>query len=288
MAGVVVTAAGLLLVGLYALHASWTTPAAAALGALVALGVSPWPGLLSAWGDGEALVALGFLLPAAALLARHASSSSAVAAGFVLAAGALAQPLLAAAAVLGTAAVALAGNGDRRRTASRLGLALGIALVTAAPGLRPLARALSAREALAIAAAVRPLELALFAASLLLAALAPLLFRRAVERRSAGARIALGLVGVLGAALLLLRVHAWLASGQLSRETRAALARAALVTGPLDAVCAADAERDFVPALAGRPAGEPGVWIPHVYDDEWAGRDKRACTLRLDDLAQAP
>ena len=52
---VVAAAAGLLLVGLFALHATWAPPRAAALGSLVALAVSPWPAFLSLWGEGEAL-----------------------------------------------------------------------------------------------------------------------------------------------------------------------------------------------------------------------------------------
>ena len=83
---VAVAAAGLLLVGLFALHATWAPPRAAALGALVGLAAAPWPGTLVPWGEGEALLALGLALPAAALLLGHASRSSAVAAAMLLAA----------------------------------------------------------------------------------------------------------------------------------------------------------------------------------------------------------
>ena len=281
---VVAAAAGLLLVGLFALHATWAPPRAAALGSLVALAASSWPGFLSLWGEGEALLALVFLLPAVALLLGHASRSSAVAAAVLLAAGALAQPLLAVLALALASAAALARRGPVAPLARRLAGSGFLALILAAPGLLPLARAASAREWVAIATASRTHELVPFAASLLLAALAPLAFVQAAERRSAAARAAVAGVSVLAALLLLARVHGWFASGQLSESTRAALSRAAQVTTPLDAICAGEGERDFVPALAGRRAGEPGVWIPWIYADEWARRERRPCRVRLDDL----
>ena len=132
---VVAGAASLLLVGLFALHATWAPPRAAALGALLGLAAAPWPGFLAPWGEGEALLALAFALPAAALLVGHASRSSAVAAAMLLAAAALAQPVLAALVGLGAA-----GAAARREGLGRPGLALGLALVLAAPGLWPLAR----------------------------------------------------------------------------------------------------------------------------------------------------
>jgi hypothetical protein len=271
---VVARAAGLLLVGLFALNATWAPPPAAALGSLVALAVSPWPGLVSLWGEGEALLALGFLLPAAALLLGHVSRSSAVAAALLLAAGTLAQPLLAALAVGLVGLVTLGRPGPIRPSARRLPLSLLLALVLAAPGLWPLARAISAREALEVASGVSGWthELPPFALGLMLAAFAPLAFVQAAPRRSGAARAAATGAASLAALLLVVRVHGWFASGQLSETTRAALARAAAVTRPLDAICAGERERDFVPALAGRRAGEPGVWIPAVYADEWARR----------------
>jgi len=285
---VVALAAGLLLVGLFALNATWAPAPAAALGSLVALAVSPWPGLLSLWGEGEALLALGFLLPAAALLLGHASRSSAVAAALLLAAGALAQPLLAAVAVGLVGLVTLGRTGPLRPSPRRLALSVLLALVLAAPGLGPLARAISAREALEVATGVSAWkELPPFALGLTLAALAPLGFLQAAPRRSGAARAAAG-VALLAALLLVARVHGWFASGQLSESTRAALARAAAVTGPLDAICAGEAERDFVPALAGRRAGEPGVWIPAVYADEWARRESKPCRARLETLRARP
>ena len=176
---VVVAAAGLLLVGLFALHATWAPPWVAALGAAAALGAMPWPAALSAWGDGEALLALGLALPAVALVVGHVSRSSAVAAGLLLAAAALCQPLLCA---LLLAALAL----GRRGGAGRLALACVLALVLAGPGLWPLARALSAREGMALARAVRPGELVALAVGLALAASFPLALVRLAEPRSRG------------------------------------------------------------------------------------------------------
>jgi len=288
LVAVVAAAAGLLLVGLFALHAIWTPPLAAALGSLVALAVSPWPSFLSAWGEGEALLALGFLLPAAALLLGHVSRSSAVAAAVLLGAGALAQPALATGALALVAAVGFSRRGPVGPAARRLAGSALVALVLAAPGLLPLARAVSAREALAIATASRTQELLPFAFALLLATLAPLAFVQAAGRRTSAARAAVAGASVLAALLLVVRVHGWFASGQLSEGTRAALARAARVTTPLESICAGEGERDFVPALAGRRAGEPGVWIPRVYADEWARRESRPCRARLEDLRARP
>jgi hypothetical protein len=206
----------------------------------------------------------------------------------LLAAGALAQPVLAAAAVGLAAAVALARRGPARVLARRLVLALLLALVLAAPGLWPLARALSAREALAIATATRTHELPGFALGLLLAVLAPLVFVRSAERRSTAARAAAAGVAVLAASLWIVRVHGWVGAGQLSASTRAALSRAAQVTRPLASICAGEGERDFVPALAGRRAGEPGVWIPTVYADEWSRRERQPCDTRLEELVPRP
>lgn len=285
---VVAGAGGLVLVGLFSLQATWAPPWAAAAGALVALAVAPWPAFLSPWGEGEALVALSFALPAAALLVGRASRSSGVAAALLLAASALAQPLLAAAvAGLGSAAL-LARARPKAPAARRVAGTLGLALVLAAPGLLPLARALSAREALAIASADRAPGLAPFAFGLLLAALAPLALGRAALRGTRLDRTALAAVAGLAALLLILRVHGWLASGQLDARTRAALARAAREVAPLAPVCAPEGVRDFVPALAGRPPGEPGVWIPAVYSDEWSRRERRACAVRLEALAGGP
>ena len=284
---VVAAAAGLVLVGLFALHATWAPPQAAALGSLVALAVAPWPGFLSVWGEGEALVALAFLLPAAALLIGHASRSSAVAAAVLLAAGALAQPALAACVLLLACASVLGRRGPVIPAPGRLAGSALLALVLASPGLVPLARALSARELLATLTASRTHELAPFAFGLLLAALAPLAFVQAAPRRSAASRAAVAGATLLAGLLLVARVHGWFASGQLSETTRTALARVAAVTSPLASICAGEGERDFVPALAGRRAGEPGPWMPRVYADEWARRERRPCDARLSDFGAA-
>ena len=276
---VVVAAAGLLLVGLFALHATWAPPWAAALGAVVGLAAVPWPGALSAWGEGEGLLALAFALPAVALIVGHHSRSSAVAAGMLLAASALVQPLLAAGMLLAAAVVL-----RRRGSAERLVLALALAFALAGPGLWSLARSLSLREGVALARAVRPGELLSLAIGLAAAASFPLALVRLAEPRSRAGRLATAGLAAVGAALLVARVHGWVASGQLPPDTRAALARAATETKPLDALCASEGVRDWVPALAGREAGEPGPWIPPVYADEWAARTPRACGVRLEEF----
>jgi hypothetical protein len=280
---VVVVAAGLSLIGLFALHATWVPPKAAALGALVGLAAAPWPGTFAPWGAGEALLALGLALPAAALLVGHASRSSALAAGTLLAAALLAQPLVAAL-VVGLA-IGAALRRCRPGAAGgphRLALAAALALVLAAPGLWPLARALSAREAGAVALSTRPDEWPVCALGLVLAAFAPLLFLRLAVPGSRGVRLVTAALVTVGTGLLVARVHGWIASGQLSAPARAALVRVAAETGPLESVCAAEPVRDWVPALAGRAAGEPGPWIPPVYADEWALRPRRPCNIRLE------
>jgi hypothetical protein len=276
---VVVGAAGLLLVGLFALHATWAPARAAALGALVGLAAAPWPGLVRPWGEGEGLLALAFALPAAALLVGHASRSSAVAAGMLLAASALAQPVLAAPPL---GAGAGAGKQGPREGRSRRALSGILALLLAAPGLRPLAQSLSLREAEGILLSVSPRELLPFALGFVLVAFAPLVFLRLAEPRSRSGRLATVALAAIGAALLVAQVHGWIASAQLPPPVRAALLHLPLETGPLESVCAPEGARDWVPALAGREAGEPGPWIPPVYADEWALRPRRTCRARLE------
>ena len=278
----VVAAAGLVLVGLFALHATWAPPRVAALGALVGLAAAPWPGTLSAWGEGEALLALAFALPAAALLVGHASRSSALAAGMLWAASGLAQPLLAAGLLL-VVTVRL----GRRGTAGRLVPAFALTAALAAPGLWPLAQSLSSREAMALGRSVRLGELLALALGLALAAAAPLALVRLAEPRSRAGRLATAGLAAVGAALLIARVHGWVASGQLPAPTRDALARAAAGANPLNTLCAPEGVREWVPALAGRAAGERGPWVPPVYADEWAARPPRPCSSRLEDFVSA-
>jgi hypothetical protein len=279
---VVAAAAALLLVGLFSLHATWANPHAAATGALVGLAASPWPAFLALWGDGEALVALALLLPAAALVVGHASRSSAVAAALLLAAGALAQPVLAAATLLACAGFILLGASPPRR-ATRLLAILGLALAFAGPGLMPLAGALSFGEALHAVRSVRASELLWFAFGVLCASLAPLAFREQGSRRVSssgrGAQVSIALAAAL---LLGIRVHGWFGTAQLRADARAALARAAERVPPLSAICAGDDVRDFIPALIGRRAGEPGVWVPVTYSEEWARRDAWPCDTTLE------
>jgi hypothetical protein len=89
-------------------------------------------------------------------------------------------------------------------------------------------------------------------------------------------------LAAVAAALLVARVHGWVASGQLPAPVQAALTRVSSEAGPLDAVCAPEGVRDWVPALAGHEAGEPGPWVPPVYADEWARRPRHTCAARLE------
>jgi hypothetical protein len=276
---VLAASAALVLVGLFALHATRTNPSSAAAGALVGLALLPWPACLGPWGDGEALLALAFLLPAAALASGRSSRSSAVAAALLLAAGALAQPALASAAALACAAVTLRA---RPRRPVRLVAIVGLALVFAGPGLLPFASALSLREALTAVQSVHPSAILWFAFAVLSAWLAPLAFREQDWLRMRGARRARMGIALAAALLLGIRVHAWFRAGELPADVRSALENAAARVPPLSAICAADGVRDFIPALAGRRAGGVGVWVPAEYSEEWAQRETWACDTTLD------
>ncbi len=275
-------AAGLLLVGLFALHATWAPPWVAALGAVAGLAAAPWPGALSPWGEGEGLLALAFALPAVALLVGHASRSSAVAAGMLLAAAALAQPLLAAGMLLAAAV----GRG-RRGAPAGSSWPWPSRWRSRPPACGPW-RGLSrcARSWPWLGRCGRPRSSRLPSGWLSRLSFPLALVRLADPRWRAGRLAASGLA-VVGAALLVVRVHGWVASGQLPALTRDALARAAAGTRPLDALCAPEGARDWVPALAAREAGEPGPWIPTVYADEWAARTPRPCGARLEDFASS-
>jgi hypothetical protein len=262
-------AAGALL-GLFALLATRRPPWTAAAAALLALGLVPWPEWLRALGPVDATLALAFVLPGAALAAEHRSRASAVAAGFLFAAGALAQPVLALAALAAGALVAR--RAAPGLVAPRLALVAGTAVLFAWPGLWPLARALSADEARAALSRQGLADVAWLAGGLALVVVAPLAVAP-LERR--GRRVVWA--AALGSAVLFVaRVHLWIASGQLPPGDLAALRRAA-EGPPLSALCAPEGLRDWVPAIAGRPAGDPGPWIPLVYRDEWEARPRREC-----------
>jgi hypothetical protein len=277
---VLLAAAACALLGLFALHATWAPSWPAALGALVSLAVAPWPGTLRLFGEGEALLALAFALPGAALLAGHASRSSAAAAALLFAAAAQAQPLLAATALVSGWAVAAK---LRPREGLSRGLSCGaLALLLSSAGLVPLARALSLRETVSLASSVRLSDLLPFTVGLLALALMPVALLRLDPGRAR--RLPAAALALVGAALLLLRVHGWIAAGQLPAAEHAALVRLRAEAPPLEVVCAADPARDWVPAIAGRAAGEPGPWIPAVYAEEWARRTRRPCGRRLEDV----
>jgi hypothetical protein len=263
-------AAGVALLGLFSLLATRTPPWTAALAALLGLGVAPWPEWLRAPGPADAVLALAFLLPAATLAAAHRSRASAVAAGFLLAAGALAQPLLALVALAGAALVL--SRVDPRAAPPRLALVAATALLLAGPGLVPMASSLSAGEVRAAIGGVTGADLAWLAGGLAAVAVAPLAAAPLARRGGAVA----GAAGIAAAFLFAARVHLWMAAGQVAPGDLARLERAAEARS-LEPLCASDGLRDWVPALAGRPVGEPGPWIPAVYRDEWEARTRLGC-----------
>jgi hypothetical protein len=271
----------LVLVGAYGLHATWAPADAAALGALVGLSLVPWPAALSVFGDVEALAALAFLLPAAALVVGHRSRSSAVAAGVLLGAGSLAQPVLAAVVVVASLAFAVARAREPRAALLRVAAIVALGLATAAPGLLRLARALSAAEVSDVVRSTRAAEVLWLALGILGAILPVLALQGPLGGRLGSGRVARPAIAVAAAVILLVRLCAWVGAGQLAPPVRAGLRSAATIVPPLSALCAPDGIRDFVPALAGRPAGEPGVWVPPPDADEWARRARVACGFTL-------
>jgi len=179
--------------------------------------------------------------------------------------------------LLGGCGAALRSRPSGGARLARLAASFVLALVLATPGLWPLVRALSPRELASILTSPQAGALVAFAWALPLLALAPRLVDRLAAARGHRGRTASLLLALACAALLLVRVGAWVAAGQLPSATRAALVRAAARTSLVDAVCAPAGVRDWVPALVGRAAGEPGPWIPAVYADEWAARRPQPC-----------
>jgi hypothetical protein len=275
---VFVAAIAALLVGLFALEATWLPPAAAALGALSGLAVAQGFDWLALWGSGEAFLCLGLVLPASALVLGHVSRSSVFAAGMLFAAGLVAQPLLAVA-VWTTCAVVLLARRSRRALC-RLTLVSGATACLGGPGLVPALSALSARE-LVMILSPSARDLAAFlggSGALLLGGLLARQLTPWARRKRSSLVVCVGF-GALLAAL----VHARIAGAQLPVAGQDGLRRLAASTGPLDVVCASPPLLDWIPALAGRAAGEPGPWIPVVYEDEWAERIRRPCRPSVSD-----
>jgi len=287
---------GLLVVGLYALlSAVRLRPRAAALTVLVGLAAAPWSGALAMWGAGGPLLALALGLSAAALLLGHTSLPSAVAAGMLLGAATLAQPLLA---LVVAAGVAVAVHASLTRRAAlpnarhRVALALGVSVVLASPGLVPLARALSAREALGALGSSRPQEILDLVATVVLVTLVALLGRGLGEGSRLLRVLAVALFAT-GAVVLVVRAHGSLAGGQMAPEDRLALSRLAESVRPLEAVCAVEPLVDWIPALGGRAAGgtdpqAPRPWVPHALRDELARGPLPPCTKKLDGASRRP
>jgi len=305
---IVLASHGLVVLGLYALlSAVRLRPSAAAVAALVGLAVIP-SGVLAMWGAGGPVLALGLGLSAAALVLGHTSRPSAVAAGMLLGAAALAQPLLALAVGAGIATAVFAGAARQARSDSvtaggdarsltraarvRLGLVCAVSLGLAGPRLFPLARALSVDEALGVLGSPRTHEVVDLLSGLMLVPLVALLARGFPQGTRLSRVVMVGLVTTV-AVVVLVRTHGWIASGQLAPESRRALSRLARTPRPLEVVCAPESLVDWVPALAGRPAGGVGVgaprpWVPRALREELAQSPVPPCTKKLDGSAQQP
>ncbi len=306
-------AVALLLLALFALFSVRLRAPAAALAALLGLAAVRWPGFLAMWGEGGPLLALALGASATALLLGHTSRPSAVAAGMLLAAAALAQPVLtlgvAAAvtvAVLRTHAVIPSPSpgaekrghdpipgvdgresGSCPRFSGRLGLALGVAVVLASPGLWRLVPVASAGEAWAAVSGVALAEVVDFVMGLALLVVVVILSARLTDADSrGGSRVRAAVLTGLGAVLLLVRVSAGLGAGQVDPGTLSELEALERQARPLEAVCAPEDLIGWVPALAGRAPGRDGLagpepWAPHVLREEWRRRRSQPCFQRL-------
>jgi hypothetical protein len=238
------------------------------------------------------VLALALGLSASALLIGHTSRPSAVAAGTLFAAAALSQPALTVVVGLGVAVATRAGKGRHACHAGRLVLAFGVAVALLAPAAWRLVQALSWPEAVSIFTSLDPRELAVFTMGPAAVVLATFLATRLARPHARARVVALALLAV-SAAILLLRVHAAPAPGQLAPATLRALARLAGEGRPLQAVCAPEGLADWVPALAGRPtglarAGDGRPWVPPVFRDESRARPPRPCSTRLDHGGRVP
>jgi hypothetical protein len=141
---------GLLQVALYALLKRFFAPAVAALAAVLGLGMARVPQAFLGWGANPTVLALAFVVAAAALLARGTGRSPAVAAGLFLGAAVVTHSMVAACA-LAAAPLVLAlwrapAPEERAIVRGRFLIAGAVALAAAAPFLLRLDFTLSAGE----------------------------------------------------------------------------------------------------------------------------------------------
>ena len=265
-------AVGLLVVAFFALLARRSAPPVAALAAVLTVAAARVPTAFAAFGDGGPVLALAFVVAAAAWLGPAGGRSSAVAAGCFLATAALSQPLLAVAAL---SALGLRLRPWRDESARvRLALATAVAAILAAPLLARLAGAFSAGEAVSALPGAAPLARALAASALAIAA--PAMVRRFWPSRGALGAVGL-LVMVLGAAWSARRE--WLDRAnelQPAPAERAAIVLLTSHTRPLATICIEPGGAGvWIPALAGRAVSHP--WVPAAYRDELAASLPVAC-----------
>ena len=147
---VAVAAHGLLQVALYAVLKRFFAPGVAALAAVLGLGMARVPQAFLGWGGNPTVLALAFVVAAAALLARGTNRSPAVAAGLFLGAAVVTHAMIAACALacapLVLAVLGDAGPAERPLVRGRFLMAGVVALLAAAPFLLRLDFTLSAAE----------------------------------------------------------------------------------------------------------------------------------------------
>ena len=141
---------GLLQVALYAVLKRFFAPGVAALAAVLGLGLARVPQAFFGWGANPTVLALAFVVAAAALLARGTDRSPAVAAGLFLGAAVVTHAMVAACALAAAPLVLVVLQGpsaqERARVRERFVIAGVVALVAAAPFLLRLDFTLSAGE----------------------------------------------------------------------------------------------------------------------------------------------
>jgi hypothetical protein len=245
---VALMAHGLLVIALAALLRSRLEAPRAALGASLAVSGWAWPQVLFGSGGNAAVLALAFVIAAAAILRRHQRWPSAVAAGLVSAAAIVSEPVTTGVAV-GVGIVAMLTIDRQAISTARAGTAVIAGVVVLAPFLLELRASPSV-----------PLPL-IFAS----VGVVPLAFGLAELRRTAFA-MAVG----AGLACAVSLAAYFLPPGDLIPDDarRATFARLAGETRVTDLVCTDPGTADlWIPALAERGISAP--YLPAAYVEEF-------------------
>ncbi len=264
-------AQGVLQIALFALLGRFSSRSPAAIAAVLALAASRLPSALGPWGGGSAVLAVAFVVAAAALLVRGEGRPAAAAAGAFLGAAFVGQSLLGLTGALVLGAAASRAPGGR----ARLALAGGVALTASAPFLIRLDLALSAGERAQWLEEVGVPGLLASAFALLVVVGVCLLAGRVLASPRPAARLVLALL-VVAALEGLRRDLSVRPESPLGPDDLGAMAWIAAHARPLDVVChEARTAAVWIPAVAGRAISAPVV--PALFRDELRGAGERPC-----------